>query len=361
VKAGLSITERFRYQWIFYIAVAWTILDGASWTYYMFLQKQAGTELVFLRFTWQALVLRMAIVLLCSIPVGYFLLFTLKEKLRRLPFIANILLKLFLLIVAFTAINIILHYTYTLFILHRGNDFFYRAYFLKTFGWAWIIRHCIGWLVTFMFTLLVIEAYEKYSPGVFISILLGRYFNPKEEERIVMFLDLKDSTPIAEQLGNRDYFKFLRDFIYYVSSAMLEYNGRIYQYVGDEVVVSWAYSRKNVIFCLKAIVAARKMLHYHSEDFRRYYKVNPEFKAGVHVGMVTIGDVGAVKRELAMSGDTMNTAARIRTACNEYNQKFIVSKEFLELIDVKDWQAESLGKVELKGKKESLELFALKI
>ena len=44
-----------------------------------------------------------------------------------------------------------------------------------------------------------------------------------------------------------------------------------------------------------------------------------------------------------MSGDTMNTTARIRTACNELNQKFIISKEFLDRIQLKDWQAESLG------------------
>ena len=62
-----------------------------------------------------------------------------------------------------------------------------------------------------------------------------------------------------------------------------------------------------------------------------------------------------------MRGDTMNTAARIRTACTELNQKFIVSKDFLDLIDLKEWQAESLGPIELRGKKEGIELFALKI
>jgi adenylate cyclase len=57
----------------------------------------------------------------------------------------------------------------------------------------------------------------------------------------------------------------------------------------------------------------------------------------------------------------MNTTARIRTACSELNQKFIVSKEFMEHIDLKDWQSESLGVVELKGKNNGIELFALKI
>ena len=39
-----------------------------------------------------------------------------------------------------------------------------------------------------------------------------------------MFLDLKDSTPIAETLGHEKYFSFIKDFIYYVSSAVLLVN-----------------------------------------------------------------------------------------------------------------------------------------
>jgi adenylate cyclase len=77
--------------------------------------------------------------------------------------------------------------------------------------------------------------------------------------------------------------------------------------------------------------------------------------------MVTVGQVGITKKELVMSGDTINTAARIRSACTELNQKFLVSKEMIELLDMKDWQSESMGMVDLKGKGDGIELFALKI
>jgi adenylate cyclase len=93
----------------------------------------------------------------------------------------------------------------------------------------------------------------------------------------------------------------------------------------------------------------------------RKYDIVPEYKVGVHVGEVTIGEIGIIKKDLVMSGDTMNTAARIRTACNELNQKFIVSKDFLDRIPLKEWQTESLGPIELKGRNSSIELFALKI
>jgi adenylate cyclase len=176
-----------------------------------------------------------------------------------------------------------------------------------------------------------------------------------------MFIDLKDSTPIAEKLGNIPYFKFIREFIYQISNALIEHDGTIYQYVGDEIVVSWVFNEMNTKKCMAALIEARKNLQKRGEHFRRKYGVLPEFRVGIHAGEVTIGEIGVIKKDLAMSGDTMNTTARIRTACSELNQKFIVSKSFIDHIDLKEWQSESLGEVELKGKNNTIELFALKI
>jgi adenylate cyclase len=217
------------------------------------------------------------------------------------------------------------------------------------------------WLLIFGVTLLVLELTEKYSPGVFKDILLGKYLHPKIEKRIIMFLDLKDSTPIAEKLGTKEYFRFIRDFIYFISIAMIEYSGRIYQYVGDEVVVSWTFSQKNMRKSIDALLEARRLLQRNTNRFRRLYGVVPDFRVGIHVGDVTVGEIGVIKKDIAMSGDTMNTTARIRTACSELNQKFIVSKTFADLMDLKDWQTEDLGVIELKGKKDGVELVALKM
>jgi len=171
----------------------------------------------------------------------------------------------------------------------------------------------------------------------------------------------KDSTPIGEKLGTKEYFRFIRDFIYFVSIAVIEFNGRIYQYVGDEVVVSWTYSQANVKRCMDALIEARRLLQKNSNRFRRMYGVTPEFRVGIHVGDVTVGEIGVIKKDIAMSGDTMNTTARIRTACSELNQKFVVSKTFADLVDLKEWQQEDLGAIELKGKKDGMQLVALKI
>lgn len=87
----------------------------------------------------------------------------------------------------------------------------------------------------------------------------------------------------------------------------------------------------------------------------------PEYKAGIHTGLVTVGQVGIIKKDLVMSGDAINTAARIRSACTDLNQKYIISKDVSDLLDMKDWQIVSLGAVDLKGKNQGIELFGLNI
>jgi adenylate cyclase len=74
-----------------------------------------------------------------------------------------------------------------------------------------------------------------------------------------------------------------------------------------------------------------------------------------------VGEIGIVKKDLTMSGDAMNTTARIRTMGGELNQKFIGSADFVANAGLEAWQVESLGNIDLKGKELPMELFAIKI
>ncbi len=77
------------------------------------------------------------------------------------------------------------------------------------------------------------------GPGTLRALLLGRYLRPVSEERIFLFLDLSDSTPIAERLGPLLFSQFKNDFFHDVARPVVATQGEIFQYVGDEVVVTW--------------------------------------------------------------------------------------------------------------------------
>jgi len=54
-----------------------------------------------------------------------------------------------------------------------------------------------------------------------------------------MFLDIKSSTTIAERIKHKKYFELLNDFFNDVTDPIIYNKGEIYQYVGDEITVSW--------------------------------------------------------------------------------------------------------------------------
>ncbi len=361
IERGISVVKKYRYKWVFFIAVAWTLVDVIGWYTFMHQPAEEREDTIYTYFTQGALLLRSAIVFAASWGMGYLLVFRLKRLFRDYPLFISFILKTLILIVAAFIMYFLISMTYSLFTLHVNFVQAWKNFVGETIHRTWIFDKVTDWFMLFLLTQLLIEINEKYSPGVFIDILTGKYINPKIEKRIVMFLDLKDSTPIAEQLGHKTYFRFIRDFIYSVSMALLESGGNIYQYVGDEIVVSWKYNKKNALRCIQAVIAARRSIQKRSEAYRRAYGIVPEFRVGMHVGEVTVGEIGIVKKDIAMSGDTMNTAARIRTATSELNQKFLASREFVEHLGLKEWQAESMGNIELKGKSDGVELFALKI
>jgi len=98
-----------------------------------------------------------------------------------------------------------------------------------------------------------------------------------------------------------------------------------------------------------------------SMRYKKRYNHQPRFKAGIHAGEVTAGFVGQVKKELVYSGDTMNTAARIRSMCNDLNESYILSEDFMKDFEQpRGYEVNEIGTMELKGRTEPVRLFALK-
>lgn len=222
-----------------------------------------------------------------------------------------------------------------------------------------LLSNYIYWLVVTFLTILFLFIRDKFGPITFINFLKGKYLRPKREERIFMFMDLKSSTAIAERLGEERYFNFLNDTFSIATPGILITQGEIYQYVGDEIVISWlvknGVNRANCIRCYYEII---KLLEDKSVYFNETYGTQPIFKAGLHFGHVITGEMGIVKREIVYSGDVLNTASRIQSLCNEMNTDILISNNLMKQIDLKFLEKEfkSVGNITLRGKQQKIEL-----
>ena len=205
------------------------------------------------------------------------------------------------------------------------------------------------------------EVSENLGQGVLTNFFTGKYHTPKEEERIFMFLDMKSSTTIAENIGHVKYFEMLKAYYADLSDPVIRYSGEIYQYVGDEIVVSWKLGKglqnNNCIQCFLAIKAA---ISRQTRKYNEKFGLLPEFKAGFHLGKVTTGEIGVIKKEIIFTGDVLNTTARIQGLCNDYKVDIIISGDLLKALDLPPaFQIKPLGRNELRGRDEKIELFTI--
>lgn len=213
-------------------------------------------------------------------------------------------------------------------------------------------------LVSLGISLIYAEISDNIGHGVMINFFTGKYHTPKEEERIFMFADMKSSTTLAEMLGHVKYFELLKAYYYDLSSAIVNSSGEVYQYVGDEIVVSWKFEKgiKNNN-CIQCFFDMKKDLKKKLGRYQKHFGVSPDFKAGFHFGKVTTGEIGALKKEIIFTGDVMNTTARIQSLCNKHKVDIIVSDHLLTQLDLrKEFEIKSLGEHILKGKEKKVGL-----
>lgn len=202
---------------------------------------------------------------------------------------------------------------------------------------------------------------ENLGHSVLVNIFTGKYHKPREEKRIFMFLDMKSSTAIAEKLGHIKYFDLLREYYSDLSEPIINTLGEVYQYIGDEIVISWKYQKglKNRN-CVKCFFEMEKSLQNRYEFYIKKFGVFPSFKAGLHFGQVTTGEIGALKKEIFFTGDVLNVTSRIQGLCNELNADLLISSDLLQKLEPMDeYFAESFGTRILKGRSEPLEIFSI--
>ncbi len=207
------------------------------------------------------------------------------------------------------------------------------------------------------------EVNKKFGPGILLKLFLGKYHNPKVEEKIFMFLDLKSSTTYAEKLGHIRYSELIQDCFTDLNSLVLKYKAEIYQYVGDEAVLTWTIKEglEDANY-LHFYFAFRDKINSKAEYYKEKYGLVPEFKAGVNGGDITVAEIGDIKREIAYHGDVINTAARIQGECNTYNEKLIISEFLAKKINRESkFVVTDLSTIRLKGKKNLVKIYRVSL
>jgi adenylate cyclase len=216
-------------------------------------------------------------------------------------------------------------------------------------------------VLSFLGLAFLLEVRRKVGPGNLSALLTGRYHRPRQEDRIFLFLDLKGSTAIAERLGHSRYSQFIRSCYHDLTEAVLLFQAQIYQFVGDEVVLTWPQTRTAAVGrSLDTFFTFRQCLAEREAWYEREFGVVPDFRGGVEVGSVTATEVGDIKREIAFHGDALNTAARLLELCREYDTAILVSDNVQKRIASDPGLfTKSHGEITLRGKQEPVRVYGV--
>jgi adenylate cyclase len=218
----------------------------------------------------------------------------------------------------------------------------------------WIVAMIVG-------TNFILEVRRKVGPGNLWALLSGKYHRPREEDRVFLFLDLEDSTGIAERLGHSNYSQFLRQAFHDLTDFVVLYGGQIYQYVGDEVVLTWPAGAPGAARkALDTFFAFQDRLSKKASWYHEVYGAIPVFKCGMEEGKVTATEVGDIKRDIAFHGDPLNTASRLLKLCGEYDRPILISGRIQkDLATDPRLSTDPLGELLLRGKHEPVSVFGV--
>jgi adenylate cyclase len=223
---------------------------------------------------------------------------------------------------------------------------YYMSYFVVLWGTGSVLLLAIRNLA---------EHFDRRQLYFWIT---GAYHRPMVEERIFLFIDLNDSTAIAERLGHTRYFDFLSDYFSLTARIIEQHHGEIYQHVGDEIIITWPMKegiRNNnaavLFFSIQDAIELRK------GEFLKKYNIYPSIKGSLHAGTVTKGEITGKRREFIYTGDVLNATSRMQALCKPNEAALIISGELISHFSFPDWlRSQSLGIHHLRGRERPMEV-----
>jgi len=239
-------------------------------------------------------------------------------------------------------------------------------------GLPWLVRAttlernaslvAIGFSLAMTLIIVVtLQAAGLVGRRTFTNLVLGRYRRPRAERRFFLFVDVIGSTAIAERLGPLQAHLFLAAVFSATAEAIAAARGEVYQYVGDEIVVTWTEGEGTPgARPLRCYFDMRAALDGAAPVFRERFGVEPGLRAALHLGEVIAGEVGEQRRAIVYHGDVMNTASRLEQATRDAGVLFIVSDAALRALgQPADFACRDLGELDLRGRRQAMRAWAV--
>src|SRR4051794_6020833 len=203
------------------------------------------------------------------------------------------------------------------------------------------------------------EAFGAFVDPVLAERVLaeGTVLEGEEVEVTVLFLDIRGFTAFAEREGAAEAVAALNAFYEIVVPIVVAHGGHANKFVGDGLLAVFGAPDALPDHADRCVAASLAIAEKVQQDNGGRVSIG----IGVNSGDVVAGTVGGGGRvEFTVIGDVVNTAARVEEATRQTGDVILVTAATRALLREDHGGLEPRPSIPLKGKRELVELFALR-
>ena len=193
-------------------------------------------------------------------------------------------------------------------------------------------------------------------------LTVGTYHRPVLQEKVLVFLDINNSTALAEELGAVRTKSLVGKFLFDISKPITDHGGEIYLYKGDGLIALWDWReavRDNRI--LRTIDAIFATIRRERREYLEQFGVVPSFRIGVHGGEVVVSEQGDTKRAIGVYGTTINIAARMEEAAKTHNVACAISGDVAENLRGEEGRLIPIGHEKIRGSAVEIAIYEYRV
>ena len=176
----------------------------------------------------------------------------------------------------------------------------------------------------------------------------------------LLFSDLRSFTNITESLGAQGTVKLLNEYFEIMVECISEQGGMLDKFIGDAIMAAFGLPISHEDDEDRGVKAGINMISrlWKWNELREKDGKPPlDMGLGLNTDKIVAGNIGSQKRmDYTMIGDGVNLAARLESACKQYNARILISDfTFKKLKGT--YRIRNIDDVVVKGKTEPIGVY----
>ena len=176
----------------------------------------------------------------------------------------------------------------------------------------------------------------------------------------LLFSDVRSFTSITETLGAQGTVKLLNEYFEIMVNCIAEQGGMLDKFIGDAIMAAFGLPIAHEDDEDRGVKAGINMivrLWEWNEQREKDGKPPVEMGLGLNTDKILAGNIGSKKRmDYTMIGDGVNLAARLESACKQYNARILISDNTFKKLKG-TYRVRYIDDVVVKGKTEPVGVY----